>query len=304
MFSRRAFLCSSVSLSLWPLAGKALEEGKPSSTARGTALQRAAHQLLETPRVFDDPVALGIFGAEGVRWLGLNLDRYRTQASRAMRAFLVMRSRYAEDRLAGAYARGVRQYVVLGAGLDTFACRNPHRGLRVFEVDFPATQRWKRDLLKAREIALPRSLTFAPVDFERQTLAQGLEATGWRADRPTFYSWLGVTIYLSAGAVRDTLASVARGARGSEIVFDFAPPPETMGESERRSHLRQAAAVARLGEPWVSYFEPERFAAELRGAGYASAQHLGADDMNARYFSGRSDGFRMLGSGRMMSART
>ena len=266
-------------------------------------MQRAAHQLLETPRVFEDPVALRIFGAEGVRWLGYNLHRYRTAASRAMRAFLVMRSRYAEDQLAAAVTRGTRQYVVLGAGLDTFAYRNPHKGLRVFEVDFPATQAWKREMLARQNIALPRSLTFAPVDFERQTLAQGLKAAGWRSDRPTFYSWLGVTIYLSSDAVRDTLAMVARGARGSEIVFDFAPPIESLPEAERATLVRRAAGVARIGEPWVSYFDPDRFAAELRASGYSSAQHLGSDDMNQRYFRGRADGFRMLGSGRMMAAR-
>src|SRR6185295_8012621 len=108
----------------------ALTPGEPSRTARGAALHRAAHQLLEVPPVFEDPLALRIFGAEGVSWLGRNLDRYRSNSSRAMRAFLVMRSRYAEDELAQAVARGVDQYVVLGAGLDTFACRNPHRALR------------------------------------------------------------------------------------------------------------------------------------------------------------------------------
>src|SRR5262249_54585167 len=246
MASRRGFLgfsvlgCSGSSFR----KSFALEAGQPSQTARGTALQRAAHQLLETPRVLEDPIALRILGAEGVRWLGYNLDRYRTVGARAMRAFLVMRSRYAEDQLAAAVARGTRQYVVLGAGLDTFAYRNPHKGLRVFEVDFPATQSWKREMLSNHHIAAPRSLTYAPVDFERQTLAQGLKAAGFRADRPAFYSWLGVTIYLSRDAVRETLDTVARSARGSEIVFDFAPPPETMHEDERRAHARRAAAVA------------------------------------------------------------
>jgi len=302
VLTRRGFLGSSAALFI-PGISEALEEGQPSRTARGAALQRAAHQLLESPRVFEDPLALRIFGAEGVRRLGFTLERYRTPASRGMRAFLVMRSRYAEDRLAEAYARGTRQYVVLGAGLDTFAYRNPHKRLRVFEVDFPATQQWKRELLARHNIAVPRSLTFAPVDFERQTLAQGLKAAGFRADRPAFFSWLGVTIYLSEKAIRETLATVARGARGSEIVFDFSAPPEAMLPAERRRHARRAALVARSGEPWVSYFEPETFAASLRAAGYGSALALGAAALNERYFSGRADGFGLSGSGSMMAAR-
>jgi methyltransferase (TIGR00027 family) len=258
--------------------------------------------VLESPRVFDDPLALRIFGAEGVRWLGHNLERYRTAASRGMRAFLAVRSRYAEDRLAEAYRRGTRQYVVLGAGLDTFAYRNPHRRLRVFEVDFPATQKWKREMLAREDIAIPRSLTFAPVDFERQTLEQGLKAAGFRADRPAFFSWLGVTIYLSRDAIRETLAKIARGTRGSEIVFDFSAPPEAMGAAERRLHARRAALVARAGEPWVSYFEPGALASGLRTAGYGSALALDASALNERYFSGRADGFRLSGSGWMMAA--
>ena len=196
MVSRRSFIGSSVLLSgfFFPGISRALVAGEPSRTARGAALQRAAHQILETPHVFDDPLALRIFGAEGVAWLGRNLENYRSAASRSMRAFLVVRSRYAEDELARAYARGVRQYVVLGAGLDTFAYRNPHRRLKVFEVDHPSTQAWKRSRLQEQSIDIPRSLTFAPVDFETQTLASGLRAAGFRADRPAFFSWLGVTI--------------------------------------------------------------------------------------------------------------
>src|SRR6185369_5860728 len=146
MISRRRFIGAAASLGAFALAprSEALEEGQPSRTAQSTALQRAVHQLLEVPRIFEDPVALRIFGARGVARLAQALERYRTDSSRAMRAFLVLRSRFAEDGLADAIRRGTRQYVVLGAGLDTFAYRNPHRGLRVFEVDHPTTQRWKR----------------------------------------------------------------------------------------------------------------------------------------------------------------
>jgi len=280
----------------------ALQPGEPSRTARSTALQRAAHQLLETPRIFEDPVALRIFGAQGVAWLGRNLDTYRTGRARAMRAFLVMRSRYAEDQLALAVARGVTQYVVLGAGLDSFAYRNPHRRLRVFEVDHPSTQAWKRDRLKAQAIDMPRSLTFAPVDFEAQTLADGLKAAGFRADRPAFFSWLGVTIYLSKEAVAGTLRTIA-AVKGSQVVFDFAPPSDAIGAQERASRERSAAYVARSGEPWINFYNPGSLAEEMRAAGYSTARFFGSDDMNERYFRNRADGFRLYGSGQMMTAQ-
>jgi len=280
----------------------ALQPGEPSRTARSTALQRAAHQLLETPRVFDDPLALRIFGAAGVRWLGENLDRYRRRSARAMRAFLVMRSRYAEDQLALAVARGVTQYVVLGAGLDTFAYRNAHRGLRVFEVDHPSTQAWKRGRLTEQGIDIPRSLSFAPVDFETQTLAGGLKAAGFRADRPAFFSWLGVTIYLSKEAVAGTLRAIAR-VKCSQVVFDFAPPSDAIGAQERASRERSAAYVARAGEPWINFYRPGPLADELRASGYSTACFFGSDELNERYFRNRSDGFRLYGSGQMMTAQ-
>ena len=305
MLTRRRFLKSSVLLSglLFSRFGSALQPGEPSRTARGAALQRAAHQLLETPQVFEDPLALRIFGAEGVAWLGRNMDRYRTPGSRSMRAFLVMRSRFAEDELARAVERGVTQYVVLGAGLDTFAYRNPHRGLRVFEVDHPSTQAWKRDRLREQSIPVPRNATFAPVDFEKETLADGLRAAGFRADQPAFFSWLGVVIYLTKPAVAGTLRYIAERPAGSQVVFDFALPSEEISEAERASRARSAAEVAKSGEPWINYYSAAPFAEELRATGFSRAQVLGSGDMNARYFNDRADGFRLYGSGRMMAAQ-
>jgi len=304
LFTRRSFLASSAAASLLPLQSAfALQAGEPSRTARGAALQRAAHQLLESPAVFEDPLALRIFSAPAVAWLGQNLDSYRTVSSRGMRAFLVMRSRYAEDELARAYERGTRQYVVLGAGLDTFAYRNPHRSLRVFEVDHPDTQAWKRRRLAEQAIDVPPSLRFVSVDFEKQRLADRLQAAGFRADRPAFFSWLGVTIYLTPDAVAGTLATIASCAAGSQVVFDFAPPPAEMEGAERRSFERSAQGVARSGEPWINFYSPDPFAGQLRAAGYSIAQVLGSEEMNRRYFGGRTDGFRLYGSGRMMSAR-
>jgi len=307
MTTRRGFLGASLAAGFAQFAvpglAVALEAGQPSRTARGAALQRAAHQLLEVPQVFEDPLALRIFGARGVAWLGRNLDRYRSARARAMRAFLVMRSRYAEDRLAEAVHAGARQYVVLGAGLDTFAYRNPHRGLRVFEIDHPTTQAWKREMLKERDIEVPRTLTYAPVDFERQTLADGLRRAGFQAQAPAFLSWLGVTVYLTREAVMDTLRTVASCARGSEIVFDIGLPPSILDDEQRRALEAAAARVERIGEPWLTFFEPGALAAEMRAMGYRQVRVFGPQEANARYFAGRSDGFRVRGAGFMISAQ-
>src|SRR5262245_36371831 len=201
-----------------------MHDAQPSRTAMRVAARRAAHQLLDHPRVLEDPIALPIIGPEAAAKVRSEPLPYRGRPGRSLRAFLVARSRFAEDELARAVARGTRQYVILGAGLDTFAYRNPHEnaGLRVFEVDFPATQAWKRRKLTAASIAIPPSLTFAPVDFERQTLAAGLAVAGFDASGPAFFSWLGVSMYLSAEAIDSTLQFVASLPPGGGIVFDYA----------------------------------------------------------------------------------
>src|ERR1700691_4679542 len=166
-----------------------MQEGKFSKTARRVAIRRAAHQLLDQPRVLDDPLALRIIGAEAAEELRTNPKEHHA-FSRAFRAFMAARSRYAEDELARAVAHGVRQYVVLGAGLDTFAYRKTHPGVRVFEVDHPATQASQREQLLAAGIAIPAALTFVPIDFEGQTLADGLGQSGFDLRAAAFFSWL------------------------------------------------------------------------------------------------------------------
>ena len=289
----------------FPLDVLALQTGEPSRTAIGAAIHRAAHQLLDRPIVFDDPVALRILGADRVRWLGGNLARYQTSASRGMRAFLVTRSRYAEDQLARAFKQGTRQYIVLGAGLDTFAYRNPYdRHLRVFEIDHPSTQTWKRRRLLDQRIEMPRTLTFVPVDFEKQSLHQRLGQFGFRRNAPAFISWLGVTMYLTRDAVMQSLRFVAQScARGSEIVFDFSMPDELLGEAERLARAKRAERVASIGEPWISTFDPPTLTRDLTALGFSQVRHMGATEANARYFADRSDQFSFRGSARIMTAR-
>ena len=280
-----------------------MEEGQPSATAQGAAIHRAAHQFLDVPKILDDPLALRIIGTNAESALRANLWRF--QKSRFLRAFIALRSRYAEDELARAIQRGVRQYVILGAGLDTFAYRNPYPGsrLRVFEVDHPATQSWKRVRLREAEIAIPDSLTFAPVDFERQTLADGLNRAGFRAEEAAFFSLLGVVVYLTKTAVMETFKFVASLPAGSEIVFDYSILPSMLNESQRSAHESRASRVAAIGEPWITYFDPSSLASELRGMGFKQVEDFGPEEANSRYFKDRTDSLRISGSGRLMKAR-
>lgn len=282
-------------------AADRMDAGAPSETALGAARLRAAHQILEYPRVLHDPYALRMLGPGGEAALREHLPQYQSARLRGMRAAMVLRSRHADDRYAGALRRGVRQYVVLGAGLDTFAWRNPYPDglVRVYEVDHPATQRWKRARLAEMGMALPPAFAFAPVDFERESLADGLARAGFRRDRPAFFSWLGVAIYLSEDAVMQTLRTIASGAPGSEVAFDFTLPAATLSRSAQRRRARAAAEVAKLGEPWITFFTPGALTARVREAGFSSVSVLGPDEANARYFNARSDGFRVSGSHQM-----
>ena len=277
-----------------------METGEPSATARGAALSRAVHQIIDFPRILDDPFALSILGTLAPGELQEAVDRQ----SRALRASIAMRSRYAEDRLAAAVARGIRQYVILGAGLDTFAYRNPHgeRGLRVFEVDHPATQRYKRERLEAARIARPPGLTFVPINFETQTLPRELAAAGFRFDQPAFFSLLGVVIYLTDAAVMETLRVVASCPAGSEIAFSFSVPDKLLTEAQQRGRVLSMARVAALGEPWITFYEPSALASTLRARGFRSTEVFAPQDANHTYFADRIDGLR-ISTGHMMSAR-
>jgi methyltransferase (TIGR00027 family) len=279
-----------------------MQEGQFSRTAQRVAIRRAAHQLLDEPKVLDDPLALRIIGAEAAEALRSS-RRERHGFSRAFRAFMVARSRYAEDQLAQAVAHGVNQCIVLGAGLDTFACRNPHPGLQVFEVDHPATQAWKRGQLQAAGIAVPPSLTFVPVDFERQTLADELRLAGFKETDAAFFSWLGVTPYLTHAAFAVTVSFIAKMPVGSGVVFDFAVDRKLLNLGQRIALDVLANRVAAAGEPFQLFFDPRKLQEELKGIGFRRTEFLNGEILNARYFNDRTDGLRVRGSlGHLMGA--
>jgi len=283
-----------------------MKENRPSATAQRVAMRRAAHQLLDDPKVFDDPVALRIIGKESASALQADPRQFEsTPLSAYLRAFIAARSRYAEDELALGVRRGVRQYVILGAGLDTFAQRNPHPEglLHVFEVDHPTTQTWKRARLEEIGTTLPGDLTFAPVDFETQALEEGLRDAGYNPSKCTFFSWLGVTEYLTPEVVMATLCYIASAPAGSRVVFDYMISPSLLTPAQRLRFDALARRVASAGEPWQAFFDPELLTRNLRSMGFGYVEDKGPEEINARYFKNRKDRLRVGSLSHLMNAQ-
>jgi methyltransferase (TIGR00027 family) len=281
-----------------------VKDRSPSRTALLVATSRAAHQLFDQPRIFEDPLALAILGPEAVAGIRAAERRFNLSYARFMRAYLVARSRLAEDALGEAVTRGVRQYVVLGAGLDTFAHRNPHSaaGLRVFEVDHPATQGWKRQLLSRADLKAPESLTYVSVNFENQRLADRLVASGFHEDQPAFFSWLGVTMYLSEDAIQETLKFVAQSTPSSGIIFDYLTRPQRSQWLRRLGLKLLTNRMAAIGEPWRTFFDPAQLYPQLMNLGFTSIKDFGADEINARYFGQAGARLRVGEIGRVVLA--
>jgi methyltransferase (TIGR00027 family) len=259
-----------------------------SGTAEGVAMLRAAHMIVDgKPPILDDAVIVRLSGPAIESLARDHLDRLQSPEARGLRSHVVLRSRFAEDCLERAVERGVRQYVLLGAGLDTFAYRQPAwaRALAIIEVDQPASQAVKRRMLRHAAMDAPSNVRFGDIDFERESLADGLARHGVDASVPTFFSWLGVTMYLQRTAIETTLRTVAAFPPGSEIVLTFAQPLE---DSESRSMLAERAA--QMGEPWVSYFMPAEMEALLRQCGFSTVEFLDREEAMRRYYQDRADG--------------
>jgi len=262
-------------------------------------MRRAAHQLFDRPLVHDDPLAPRMVAEADLA--ALRADPNAAADSRALRAFLAVRSRAAEDALADAVARGVRRYVLLGAGLDTFAYRNPHAGLAVFEVDHPDTQAMKRRRLADAGVAVPDGVTYVAIDFATDALGSTLRTAG--LDAPAFFAWLGVTPYLEPDTVLATLDAVAPFTEGGGgVVFDYSVPPTSLSPERRRAFAALAARVAAAGEPFRSAFEPSALVATLERMGFRTIHDLGPDELNARWLADRADGLAIAGGAHLMTA--
>lgn len=273
------------------------QQQQPSLTALGAALYRAAHQVFDEPLVFQDPLALTMVGDEAASALRSGVDPLAGRGASALRAFVVTRSRLAEDLLSSVAADGIQQYVLLGAGLDTFAYRALARyeQLRVIEVDHPATQAWKRARLKEAGVAEPERLTFVALDFERETLAEGLARIGFDRSVPSMFGWLGVVPYLTRDALLQTLRFIGSLGRGTRVVFDYAGEGRT--EAQRADLAALAERVSGVGEPFRTYLSPEQLAVDAKALGYSLCEDFDSEVLSARYFADRSDGLSVRGAG-------
>jgi methyltransferase (TIGR00027 family) len=282
-----------------PVPGRAA-----SRTAYGVAALRAAHQVVDgLPRILEDPIAVRLLGwdADTVLARRSELD---TPAALAWRSHVVLRSRYTEDRLEEAHARGVRQYVILGAGYDTFPYRQPAwaAGMRIFEVDQPASQLAKRDALAAASIPVPENVVFVPVNFETDLLRDSLRSAGFDESAPAFVSWLGVMVYVTEAAADDVFRFVASLPRSSEIVLTFSAGPASASSGEAAHLGRAAAYVASLGEPWQTFIQPQELSEKLTRFGFSQVTFLTPAESDARYFAGRSDALRPPRRGSLAAA--
>jgi methyltransferase (TIGR00027 family) len=279
----RLALCQTEFLEAYKMSNR-----EASHTALATAYLRAAHQLLDAqPRILEDPIAVRLLGKDAAQRIYGSVDRYQTPEAKALRSHLVLRSRFAEDRLGAAVERGVTQYVILGAGFDTFSLRQPAwaESLKIFEVDHPGTQTLKRSRFEEAGLEMPVNSAFACVDFEQESLLDGLVRYRVSIEEPTFFSWLGVTMYLNEAAIDSVLQTIAAFPAGSEIVVTFLQPPESSSEPEAAARTQLSERVATVGEPFVSAFSPEAFEAKLFGAGFTKVELLQPEEANLWYFN-------------------
>jgi methyltransferase (TIGR00027 family) len=259
-----------------------MQPGRPSLTALGAARLRAAHQVLDGASILLDPLAMRILGPDAETSLS---HAEAHPSGPRIRWFIAARSRIAEDALAVAVGDGARQLVVLGAGLDTLAYRTPLADrLRIFEVDHPATQAWKRQRLTAAAIPLPKTLAFVPIDFEYETLAETLAAAGFDPAQRTFFSWLGVVPYLTEPAVFSTLAVIAGLPGGADVVFDYVNPAGSVTPAGRIAHQALAARTAALGETFECYFDTAELCSRLGAMGFRHVDDAGSVQLAPRFF--------------------
>lgn len=282
-----------------------MQPGRYSYMAEAAAQLRAAHQVLDDePKVLEDPLAVSLLGPDTERSLLEDRERHDAWFMKRARTLAIVRSRYTEEKLAGAIDRGVGQYVVLGAGLDTSSYRPGHPSAKVmtFEVDHPDTQEWKLDRLREAGIESRDNLRHVAVDFERRTLLDGLLENGFDLARPAFFSWLGVIYYLHPDAVEATYRQIASCATGSGLALDFVVSDGELGERDRESVATIMDFAESRGEPWLTRYSPGELEALLRRTGFAEVEYLSRAAATQAYLAGRQDGLMLHTAIQLMSA--
>lgn len=280
-----------------------MDPAKASATATGVAVARSAHRSCDQPPwVLDDPFALQLAGPRWAEIQSASEAAFPETALRQSRASVVARSRYAEDRLVSG---GYRQYVILGAGLDSFAWRRADLigWLRLFEVDHPASQAWKLGRIAELDLPVRDGHVFAPVDFETTPLWEGLTRAGLDWSQPAFFSWLGVIIYLTPEAIIATLNTVSGCGTGSEIVLSYDAPDAFLDDTAREMVQIEARQVAATGEPYTTRMSPAQAETLIESAGLEVVEHLAPQALYDRYFAQRSDGLRPSTAERLIAAR-
>ncbi len=255
-----------------------------SRTAFGVAYTRAAHLLIDSePWILNDYIAAEIIGKNGVEKIISSKEYYQQIQRLYLRSHVLLRSRFTEDCLREAVIRGIRQYIILGAGLDSFAYRQPDwaEKLRIFEVDSHETQTAKKQILSKNRIILPGNLSFVSIDFEKESLEDGLKKTWIDFNVPTFVSWLGVTMYLSLDSIRAVFDTIHLFLKGSEIVFTYSNKIKDKSIFEDRAED--------LGEKWKSKFSDEEIAKLLIELNYTDTFFLTPEEIEKRYFKNRVD---------------
>ncbi len=280
-----------------------MEHAARSRTIEIPAIMRALHQTLDDdPKILNDPIAPRLIDVDDDRrWLAPLLDH---PFAKQWRAGFALRARYAEDCLAEGVQRGARQYVVLGAGLDSFAYRQPPwaRSLQIYEVDHPITQQWKRDRLTAADIPTPSNLIFVPIDFENASIPETLRSAGFALGSQTICSWMGVTQYLTPAALEAVFLFVLSLPLSSEIVFSFIVPQQEVSGMEAEALGIAARRAEEVGEPWLSRLRADELALKLRTLGFSRIIHLTPAQAAMRYFRGRKDGLRERRGEQLMRA--
>jgi methyltransferase (TIGR00027 family) len=294
-----------------------VEEGKPSATALIRNVSRCSSLVGPAAQDLRRYACTVAFRVRERAALKAQMDQINAEVARTtnpdfaltlLRAItvpIVTRSRYLEDEVDEAVRRSISQYVILGAGLDSFAYRRPElaKALHIFEVDHPATQAWKRARLRAAAIELPANLSLVAIDFERDSLIDNLRMSGYRTDAPGLFSWLGVTMYLSTDAIFGTLRAVAALAPATEIIFEYNVPKDLVDEETQKILAAVMSAAHVRGEPQGTFFEPAKLAEQVRKIGFAEVSDFGPDDAEARYFNDRTDALRPLALNHYMRAR-
>lgn len=268
------------------------EQHRPaSSTAIGVAILRALHQLYDDqPKILEDPIAIPLLGKKTMKWATGNLEKYQSSGMRALRSHVVLRSRYAEDCLAQAVSIGIRQFVLLGAGLDTFTYRQPTWAapLRIFEVDHPGSQHAKIQRIKDAGIPIPSNVEFVPADFERQSLRETLQQSSFDFSAPAVFACLGVLMYLEEASIEAIFRLVSSLPGKSELIFTFSPKMSP-GSGDFADEQALAEKVAALGEPFRTRHDPAELRAQLLQCGFSKVLFLEPEESRRLYFENRSD---------------